>query len=208
MLLRSQQTQKRSTIHILRLFWPITLIFGFIFLSGIGLLRLYPIDEDPIQADAILVLGCAANQDGSPSPLLRSRVEKGVELWHRGYANRLIFTGAAVANSSVEAEVMANLALSLGVPNDKIVKDTKARSTVENALQTAEILTALNFKKALVVTSPFHTRRARYLFSKQSYHYTYVAAPYPDETDLRTKLFLSVKDCLKLIYQSVYQTNN
>lgn len=178
-------------------------LFAFLsaLLMGASLLTFYPLNQDPSPADAIIVLGCAANQDGTPSPILRSRVEKGVELWRKGYANRLILTGAAVANASVEADVMEQLTISLGVPFDKIFKETKARSTVENARLTTEILNSLGLKTALVVTSPFHTRRARYIFKDYLYEFKYVAAPYPPTIDLSRQLFLTIKDCLKLVYQ-------
>src|SRR5690349_6292299 len=43
-------------------------------------------------AAAIVVLG-AAQYVGRPSPVLRARLDHAIELWRRGLAPRLIFTG-------------------------------------------------------------------------------------------------------------------
>src|SRR5512138_2994351 len=43
-------------------------------------------------ADAIVVLG-AAQYNGRPSPVLRARLDRGIELFRRGLARRLVVTG-------------------------------------------------------------------------------------------------------------------
>src|SRR4051812_49794931 len=43
-------------------------------------------------AAAIVVLG-AAQYVGRPSPVLRARLDHAIDLWHRGFAPRIIFTG-------------------------------------------------------------------------------------------------------------------
>ncbi|OAA91017.1 hypothetical protein CLCOS_06520 [Clostridium coskatii] len=40
--------------------------------------------------DVIIILGFHALQDGKPSPIMRERVVKAVELFNKGYANNII----------------------------------------------------------------------------------------------------------------------
>ncbi len=73
------------------------------------------------KSDVIIVLGFPAQDDGKPSPLMKTRVEKAVELFYEGYAPTVIFSGSAVNNEFVEAEVMTSYAESLGVPKTAIL---------------------------------------------------------------------------------------
>ena len=43
--------------------------------------------------DAIIVLGCRVQPDGTPSLALQARTRKAVELYNAGYADRIILTG-------------------------------------------------------------------------------------------------------------------
>ena len=68
--------------------------------------------------DCMIVCGYPAKENGEPSELMKTRVERAVELWENKRASYLIFSGAAVANRHVEAQVMKSYAVSLGVPKD------------------------------------------------------------------------------------------
>lgn len=159
----------------------------------------YPLHEAPNASDAIVTLGCAARADGSPSPMLRSRVEEAVRLWKAGYAPLLIFTGAAVINDHVEAAVMGRLAAELGVPTSAILLEVTARNTEQNADRVGAILRSRGLSSAIVVTSPFHTRRARRYFASQSLTMSFVAAPYPQEIGVASRISLTLRDSIKLL---------
>lgn len=90
--------------------------------------------------DVIIVLGNPANSDGSPGEVMRQRVLKAVELFRAGEARHMLFTGAAVYNHFVEADVMENLAHSVGVSESALVKDPKARNTYQNLFNATEIM--------------------------------------------------------------------
>ena len=64
--------------------------------------------------DVLIVLGSPADADGNPSPAEQSGVTEGVSEYERGVAPRMIFTGGAVKNRFVEAEVMARTAEAQG----------------------------------------------------------------------------------------------
>ena len=43
--------------------------------------------------ECILVLGCAVRPDGTPSPMLAERLDKGVQLYESGIAPKLLMSG-------------------------------------------------------------------------------------------------------------------
>jgi len=48
----------------------------------------------PLHSRVIMVLGCRPFQkDGSINPEIRARVGKGVEVYQRGFGNKIIFSG-------------------------------------------------------------------------------------------------------------------
>jgi uncharacterized SAM-binding protein YcdF (DUF218 family) len=95
-------------------------------------------------ADALIVLGGEA--EGRPLEAAR--------LFHRGVAPRVFVTGTGDAGRNRQ------VLLAEGVPSDAIVVEDKARTTHENAIFLLPLLTSRGLHSALIVTSPFHTRRA------------------------------------------------
>lgn len=115
-------------------------------------------------ADVIVVLGHPANADGSPSPAMQEQVALAAALYQAGLAPALLFTGSAVHNEHVEAQVMAGLAVQQGVPAANIVTETQARDTFENVRYCRAIMQARGWRDAIVVTTPYHVRRASRIF--------------------------------------------
>jgi uncharacterized SAM-binding protein YcdF (DUF218 family) len=115
--------------------------------------------------DAIIVLGSPADGDGNPMPTQLARVTEGVQEYERGAAPRIIFTGAAVANQYVEAEVMAKTAHAQGIPDSAIIVEPQARDTIQNACYSVRIMKQHGWRSAEVVSSPSHLPRAGLIFS-------------------------------------------
>ncbi|HEY9848190.1 MAG TPA: YdcF family protein [Leptolyngbyaceae cyanobacterium] len=141
--------------------------------------------------DVIIVLGNPANSDGTAGSTAKQRVLKAVELFKSGYANQIIFTGAAVYNQYVEAEVMANLANSLGVANDFICQEKQAKNTYQNAFYSLEVMKKENWRSAIVVTSPYHLKRTSYIFSYYSIEYLLIPSDYPDDFSVIKKVLFN-----------------
>jgi len=106
-------------------------------------------------AEAIVVLGAAVWRGGRPSPVLRARLEHAVALYQRGLAPVLILSGGRG-----EAEVMARLAEGRGVPREAVILETEARSTQESVRLTGRIMRERGIGSIIVVSSPFHMKRA------------------------------------------------
>jgi len=122
--------------------------------------------EELKPADVIIGLGYgpAKNKKGEPKKELVRRVEKAVELYHQGYAPYLLFTGGETGRGC-EAEVMAELAEKMGVPRERIFLETKATDTITNARYSVEIMKEQGWRKAILVSNPYHLRRAKWLFT-------------------------------------------
>jgi uncharacterized SAM-binding protein YcdF (DUF218 family) len=118
------------------------------------------------QFDAIVVLGDPADSDGDPTPAVQARVSEAVGEYERGVASHLIFTGGAVHNQYVEAQVMARTAEAEGIPAPAVVLETQARDTIENACYAVRLMKARGWDSAEIVSSGWHLGRAGLIFSR------------------------------------------
>jgi hypothetical protein len=102
--------------------------------------------------DAIMVLGCPNNSDGSAATCQTKRADIAVALSKAGYANRFIVSGAAVHNAYVEADTLAMLLVARGIPSANIMKEPKANHTDENIYYSSRIMLDHGWTTALVVS--------------------------------------------------------
>jgi len=129
-------------------------------------------------SDAIVVLG-AAQYVGRPSPVLRARLDHALDLWQRGLAPRLIFTGGTgIGDTTSEAAVSRVYALNHGVPDTAILMENNGKTTRESLAAVAEIMHAREMRSAILVSDPFHMLRLRIL----SGHYGVDAHTSPTQT--------------------------
>ncbi|MCU0673182.1 MAG: YdcF family protein [Myxococcota bacterium] len=141
------------------------------------------------RADAIVVLGNRppVDAEGRVRPELRRRVETGVRLWKEGRAPLLVMTGGPAPSGHVEAEVMRELAVELGVPPDAIRVEGRSRDTIENAGFTIAMLCGEAHEdcepRLLVVSSPFHLPRAGELFECAGARVVVAPTPLPDDPE-------------------------
>lgn len=132
------------------------------------LTRILTIEEELRFAEAIVVLGGGLGSDGSPKISTLERIDYGVFLFEAGFGNYLILSGGAKANGQVEAEVMYKIALDKGISPETLLKEGRSLNTYENALYIKELLSQHNIKgKVILVTSPYHMKRAIFCFRKQ-----------------------------------------
>ena len=97
-----------------------------------------------------------------------ARTMMAVELYEENWAPRLIFSGAANdPEGPSNAESMRQIAIDQGVPPDVISIDELSVNTRENADEVAYIVQALEYDRIILVTSPYHQRRAYIEFRSQ-----------------------------------------
>lgn len=131
--------------------------------------------------DMIIVLGYPAKKNGSVSPILRERINKAAKLYHEGIAGVIICTGAAVANNHVEADVMAQALIELGVPDCSIIREKLAKGTYENLVNSKEIMQDRGLKTAVIVSSPWHLRKASSYAFRLEINHTVEKSKFPHE---------------------------
>ncbi|PPJ41590.1 MULTISPECIES: YdcF family protein [unclassified Pseudoxanthomonas] len=117
--------------------------------------------DDAAPADAIIVLGAAA-YDAKPSPVFEERIRHGIDLYKRGLAPRLIFTGGYGGTGArfSESQVARRYALRQGVPDKAILIESLSRNTHDNLRQASLVMQQHNLRKAIIVSDPLHMARA------------------------------------------------
>lgn len=115
----------------------------------------------PSAGDAVLVLGTSATVRGAPNPCMRTRVLEGVRLIQEGLAPVLIVSGGFdPRDGQVEADAMATIAREMGLPDEQVLIEGRATSTIENLTYSRDLLAAVEHPRFVVVTEPFHMPRA------------------------------------------------
>lgn len=177
------------------------LICSFVFLF---LLSLMPVSEQivltlerkhpPImqtqaaqQFDYILLLGSSGIADsslpvtGQLSATALSRFMEALRLYHANSNAKLVVSGANFGDLKSHAQLMEELALSVGIPADRVIRLDNTLDTDDEARQMAVIIGS---KKSALVTSAAHMDRALQLFSK------YGVAPVPAPANYLAKIRL------------------
>ncbi len=116
-----------------------------------------------LHATAIVVLGARVRPDGRPSAALERRMRVAISLYQAGVAPRLLLSGGG-RQAMPEAEVMRQLALAAGVPDSALLIEPRSRTTLENATETARLLSVAGPRTVVLVTDSYHALRARLLF--------------------------------------------
>lgn len=96
----------------------------------------------------------------------RQRVAEAVQLYKDDWAPLLIMSGAARDDGPSNALTMQNMAIAAGVPKNKILIEESAVNTAANAKFVQDIIQDNKFTKVILVTSPYHQRRASLAFTK------------------------------------------
>jgi uncharacterized SAM-binding protein YcdF (DUF218 family) len=120
-------------------------------------------------ADAILVLGAGVARTGSPSFALVARVKHAVMLYREGYAPLIALTGGARDDRPTEADVAYRIARRMGVPAEAIIIETTSQTTTQNVINIAPLLRERGVQSVIVVTSPFHAMRSRYIVQSEGF---------------------------------------
>jgi uncharacterized SAM-binding protein YcdF (DUF218 family) len=111
-------------------------------------------------ADAIVVLGGLVYPDGSLSNALRRRVQKGALAFHQGLAPFVLCSGGKSWNGHIEALRMRDYLLELKVDPNQIITELHSHCTAENAWYCAGLFRSRCWRRAVLVSCPWHLQRA------------------------------------------------
>jgi SanA protein len=115
--------------------------------------------ENVSPAPVAIVFGAGLRRDGSPTLILRDRVETAVKLYQAGKVKKLLMSGDNRFVDYNEPASMKEYALALGVPEADIVLDYGGRRTYDSCFRAKQIF---GVDQAILVTQQFHLPRAIY----------------------------------------------
>jgi uncharacterized SAM-binding protein YcdF (DUF218 family) len=130
----------------------------------------------PTQADAIVVFAGGVGESGKAGGGAQERIRRAVDLHRAGFAPVLILSSGYVY-SFREAEVMRALAVDQGVPASAIILEEHATNTYQNVKFVDDILRDRRWRRILLVSSPYHMRRALMVWRRQAPDVTVVPMP-------------------------------
>ncbi len=115
--------------------------------------------EDTLEhSDAILVL--------SDDNFYADRATRASQVYRQGLAPIVVASGRRLRPYAGIAELMEHDLIERGVPKDKILRVAHdAENTREEAKTLAQVAKQKKWRSVIVVTSNYHTRRARYILS-------------------------------------------
>ena len=113
------------------------------------------------KADVILILGNKVEENGQPSERLKSRLDKGFQLYQKGYASKVVVSGGLGKEGFEEAEVMAEYLEKLGIPAGHIFVDKQGFDTYGSAKNLAKIMREERFQSVIFVSQYYHMSRIR-----------------------------------------------
>jgi len=114
-----------------------------------------------VSADAIVVMG-AAQYNGRPSPVLRSRLDTALDAYERGLAPIVILTGGNRAGDAfTEAGTGRDYLVDLGLPADAIRVEEESTNSEENLRNAAVIAEEEGIESVLIVSDGFHLLRSK-----------------------------------------------
>lgn len=98
-----------------------------------------------------------------------ARTDEGIRLYKNGWADALVFSGAAQDKTGLSnAAAMKLRAVYAGVPASSIYVDEFSETTQQNAENTQSIFENHDFDEVMLVTSGYHQRRANLEFEKRA----------------------------------------
>jgi len=121
--------------------------------------RVHSIEDIPAERAAI-VFGAGLWRDGSPTPVLRDRVQAASELYFQGKVEKILMSGDNRFADYDEPTAMKNYALELGIPEEAMILDYAGRRTYDTCYRAKKIF---GLESAILVTQEFHLSRALYI---------------------------------------------
>lgn len=138
--------------------------------------RFWVVQDRVEPADVIIVIG--------DDDFTADRAKEAAELFRAGWAPQIVASGRMLRPYASVADFIARDLQSQGVPTSAIQRFShKADNTSEEAEGLRVLAEQKGWRRILLVTSNYHTRRARYIFRKvfpESVRLEVAGAPDPD----------------------------
>jgi SanA protein len=120
--------------------------------------RVYTVEMVPHRPVAV-VFGAGLWRDGTPTSVLRDRIETAANLFFSGKVEKILMSGDNSFEDYNEPGAMRDYAIGLGVPVSAIVLDYAGRLTYDTCYRARSIF---GLQQVILVTQSFHLPRAIY----------------------------------------------
>jgi uncharacterized SAM-binding protein YcdF (DUF218 family) len=118
-------------------------------------------DNPPSNPDCFVIPSYALKDRSLPTRPTRAQIELAYQWWKKFPRARLIMsTGDNQRLGIPNSTVMVEYAISLGVPRENLIEESRSRNTFQNLLYSMEIIRAEGLKQPTLVTLDLYTRRA------------------------------------------------
>lgn len=114
-------------------------------------------DRPVANADCALILGAGVRDDGTPTDVLRDRLDEGLALYRAGRVKRLLVSGDHHKDSYDEPNTMRRYLEAQGVATSDIFMDHAGIDTYSSVWRAKHVFGA---ERVVVVTQRFHLARA------------------------------------------------
>ena len=148
--------------------------------------------------DAIVILGCGLKTNETPSDMLAQRLDRGIELYHKGVSDQILMSGDHSGEYHDEVSVMKKYAMDRFVQSNDIYLDHAGLSTYESMYRTKDIYEAKNI---VIVTQNYHLYRAVYIANSLGLNAYGVSS---DTKQLSGQLSLDVREILARTKDFIY----
>lgn len=152
---------------LLNLFAAIYLYFTCMLIGAIAADLVAALYEPARDKDYLIVPGCAIRADGTPTPILRERLDRALSFCREqvaagGKAPVFVLSGGQGADEVIpECESMARYLRSKGIPETQIRREGASRDTLENMKYSKQIIAAENPDARIgFSTTNYHVFRA------------------------------------------------
>jgi uncharacterized SAM-binding protein YcdF (DUF218 family) len=148
---------------VLKLFSVLIILIVALYAAQVLEVYLYSKNNTIDRADAVIVLGAAA-WGNNPSPVFRERLNHAIDLYQGGYCRYIIITGGkGYPDELGESVIGKKYVMKNGVPESDIIIENYSRSTEQNLHYAQIIATYHDIKSYILVSDPYHLRRAAYV---------------------------------------------
>lgn len=142
--------------------------------------------------DCAIVCGYPANEDGTISNILKSRIDKAIELYQNHEIKYIIVSGGSIHNQYNEALTMKDYALKKGIDEIAIIVEDRAKSTYHNMMYSKEKMKEYGLKDCYVITNSWHIIKAKYYAKKFELDYLMLKCSKPKGMSYLQVIILTV----------------
>ncbi len=119
------------------------------------------VSEDEVTpCTCVMVLGAGVRSDGTPTPMLKDRLDMGIYLYKTGKASKILMSGDHATKGYDEVNVMKSYAIEAGVPAEDVFCDHAGLSTYDSVYRAKHIF---GQERLIIVSQSYHLFRALYI---------------------------------------------